>query len=155
MIQRIQSLYMLAGFILAIALFFVPVASFDMTGGETFTFTIIDFQALLKMELERQVFITPFITNILAAAILVVNIFLYKNRKLQRRLLMVTVVVNLSTLGGLFYLADQIQSLPEVISRASYMSGIYFPLAILLFLVLANKGIRKDEKLLRSADRLR
>ena len=33
--------------------------------------------------------------------------------------------------------------------------GIYFPLATLVFLILANQFIGKDEKLVRSIDRLR
>ena len=34
-------------------------------------------------------------------------------------------------------------------------AGIYFPLVALLMLILANRSIMKDEKLVRSADRLR
>ena len=34
-------------------------------------------------------------------------------------------------------------------------AGIYFPLISLIFLILANRSIMKDEKLVRSVDRLR
>jgi hypothetical protein len=40
---------------------------------------------------------------------------------------------------------------PEYLDEA----GIYFPLIALIFLILANRSILKDEKLVRSIDRLR
>jgi len=33
--------------------------------------------------------------------------------------------------------------------------GIYLPLIALVFMVMANRAIKRDEKLVRSADRLR
>jgi uncharacterized oligopeptide transporter (OPT) family protein len=33
--------------------------------------------------------------------------------------------------------------------------GIYLPIVSLMFLVLANRAIKRDEKLVRSSDRLR
>jgi hypothetical protein len=34
-------------------------------------------------------------------------------------------------------------------------AGIYFPLIVMLFLILANRFIVRDERLVRSVDRLR
>ena len=68
---------------------------------------------------------------------------------------MIIVVINLGTLGTSFYAADQIQNLAQVTSKASYQIGVYLPLVIMVLLVLANNSIRKDDKLVKSADRLR
>lgn len=155
MIQRIQSLYMFLGMLIAISMFFLPIAEFGTYENEVLRFKFLEFQPYAGLGLKRQILLTPVITNIIVAVLLLVNIFLYKNRKLQRRLLMIIVVINLGTLGTSFYAADQIQNLAQVTSKASYQIGVYLPLVIMVLLVLANNSIRKDDKLVKSADRLR
>ncbi len=39
--------------------------------------------------------------------------------------------------------------------EVSYGPGIFFPIISLLFILLANRAIRKDENLVRAADRIR
>ncbi|MFW6019712.1 MAG: DUF4293 domain-containing protein [Bacteroidales bacterium] len=155
MIQRIQTVYMFLGVLITVAIFIFPIASFELANGEQLQYKLMDFDVLFSLELGKQQLFTPVISNWLTGLLLLVNIFLYKNRKLQKRLLMIIVVINLGTLGGAFYVADQIESLNNISTQASYQIGIYLPLLILILLVLANNGIRKDDKLVKSADRLR
>lgn len=155
MIQRIQSLYMLLAVIIAVVMFFIPIASFGVLDGEPLKFQFLEFEPFLSMGVKKQIMLTPVITNVIVAVLLLVNIMLYKNRKLQRRLLMIIVVINLATLGSSFYVADQIENLAAVTSKAYYEVGVYLPLGIMVLLAMANSGIRKDDKLVKSADRLR
>lgn len=155
MIQRIQTLYMFLGVLVTAAIFIFPIASFGMVEGELFQYKLMDFDALFKSGLARQELFTPVIANWLTGLLLLFNIFMYKNRKLQKRILMIIVVINLVTLGSAFYVADQIEGIKSIAEQASYKIGIYLPLVNMILLVLANNAIRKDDKLVKSADRLR
>ncbi len=77
-----------------------------------------------------------------------VNIFGYKNRKRQ---LLITIALVVISLGNIvvYWLATK-----------NYIDGTFslsalLTLAMPLFLILAARGIMKDEKLVKSADRLR
>ena len=77
-----------------------------------------------------------------------VNIFGYKNRKRQ---LWITIALIVVSLGNI---------LVYWLAHNKYLDGTFslsalFTLAIPLLLILAARGIMKDEKLVRSADRLR
>jgi len=54
-----------------------------------------------------------------------------------------------------FYYVPELEAITE--TNADYISepGIYLSIVSVIFLILANRFIRKDEKLIRSADRLR
>ena len=54
-----------------------------------------------------------------------------------------------------FYYIPTIEK--EIVLQADYVSakGMFFPLASLIFIILAQRGIIKDEKLIRSMDRIR
>lgn len=155
MLQRLQSLYMFLGVLVAIMMFFIPLASFGLIEGQELQLKFLVFDPFLSYGIKKQTLLTPVITNIIVAVLLLINIFLYKNRKLQRRILMIIVVINLATLGTVFLAADQISNLSQVGNKAIYEVGTYLPLVIMILLVLANNGIRKDDKLVKSADRLR
>jgi hypothetical protein len=79
-----------------------------------------------------------------------INIFNFKTRKKQ---LWLTIgLIFLSLLNILLYYWKS--GVPPFES-GSFSVGMLFTLAIPVFLVLAANGIRKDEKLVKSADRLR
>ncbi|MGM0612357.1 MAG: DUF4293 domain-containing protein [Bacteroidota bacterium] len=155
MIQRIQTVYMFLGVLVTATIFIVPIANFGIVNGELLQYKLMNFDSIFVLGMKKQELFTPVITNWLTGILLVVNIFLYKDRKLQKRILMIIVVINLGTLGSAFYVADQIESLAKVSAQASYQIGIYLPLVNMILLVLANNAIRKDDKLVKSADRLR
>jgi hypothetical protein len=47
------------------------------------------------------------------------------------------------------------KSVPEYSGEGNLSWGLILPAASIVFLLLANRGINKDEELIRSADRLR
>jgi hypothetical protein len=90
-----------------------------------------------------------FLTTGVAVASLI-TIFLYKNRGLQLRIAVLTLVASLLTIGLYFW---QRQSfIPE---ESSIDLTALIPLAVPVILFLATRAIWKDEKLVKSADRLR
>ena len=82
---------------------------------------------------------------------LLANIFNFKKRSLQIVLNRIIMFAFLVTLG--FTIADMI--------RSGDASNVTFGLALLappigvILVFMANKGIKKDEKLIKSADRIR
>ena len=89
-----------------------------------------------------------------AAALALAGIFLFNNRSLQMRLAQISFIANFI---GLF-LAIILFVQDPVMSSATKVDdswGLYLPLISLVFLILALRSINKDDKLVRSMDRLR
>ncbi|GGH18396.1 hypothetical protein GCM10007422_42600 [Pedobacter zeae] len=92
------------------------------------------------------------ISNIVVALICFLNIFNYKKRSFQKRFAIVSIIL----VGGFaFWCSIYAKELPGGIEGASFGVGAYLPALAILFIVLAIFGINKDERLIRSAERLR
>lgn len=141
MIQRIQSLWLLLSSVCAAITWLVPTFAGSTTDGSMRIFSIRENVLLL--------FLIIFI-----AACSFINIFLFGNRKRQKT---VTVVTFFTTL--LFVIAQYmiVKSFKTEfnIPQGNWEITAILPVFILLFQVFAFLGIRKDERLVSSADRLR
>ncbi|HEY1199398.1 MAG TPA: DUF4293 domain-containing protein [Niastella sp.] len=80
----------------------------------------------------------------------IISVFLYKNRKTQLRIVLVTLLVSIINLILFFT-----QTRKFVPAEGSYSITAIFAIIVPIFLILAMRGIRKDEKLVKSLDRLR
>ena len=156
MIQRIQSVYLLLSIIALGLTFFFPLMAYY---GElhTYQFNIIEMQNLVPSTISvfKSFFTLPLLTVlgiILLLSILI--IFKYKNRKLQLQLTRINMLLNLILIIAIFFgYSRYIQSVIDV--EEQFKTAAFFPLISLVFLVLAYRGIKKDDDLIRSADRLR
>ncbi len=148
MIQRIQSLYLFIAFLVYIALLFFPVASFQIADSTHYFGSVFSVSG-------ANIIIYPVLVIILAAiSILVfVIIFMFKKRLLQIRLTTIALLINVIYIVGLFFFVGRIES--QYGTVGIYEPGMYISLVSLVFLLLASRAIRKDENLVRSADRLR
>jgi hypothetical protein len=151
MIQRIQSLYLLIVFIGCTVLFFVPIAYFKsyefyiygvrLIGGDFASGQYIKFIALIILNA---------LTGLLALFIL----FQYKNRNLQIKLVRLNIFINTFLIAAMFfYYIDKISV--ELLAKTNYTIYSAIPIITLILLILCVGAIYKDEKLVRSADRLR
>ena len=61
----------------------------------------------------------------------------------------------LLTIGASFWCSQYAQNIPGGLKNATYGMGTFLPMIAILFLVFTIRGIDRDEKLIRSADRLR
>ena len=81
-------------------------------------------------------------------------IALFKKRPLQSRLCLLGIVLCIALVVLEDHQVDVIKASP-LYSSGSWMPGIALPIIIIVPLILAMRGIRKDQKLVRSLDRLR
>ncbi|MFM7218182.1 MAG: DUF4293 domain-containing protein [Bacteroidota bacterium] len=149
MLQRIQSLYLLFVLALSVSLLFLPAYQYGISSGTTTDQESLD---TMKSYLVTDNVLLSLLNGAVALLALVA-IFLFKNRRLQIRLTGLSMLLVSILVGLLFFLADNLGTTFE--QRVNYRYGAYLPIIQLVFLFLAQRNIRKDEELVRSADRLR
>ena len=131
MIQRIQSIYLLVATIaMALISFKVPVWTLN--------------EELFMAQDDTKMFILT-----LAGALLsLVGIFMFKNRKLQMKLIRLSVLVELVIGVRLFIVLQEFE--------VSLNSNCIFLLAFtFVALIMAYRRVKKDDDLVRSVDRIR
>ena len=155
MLQRIQSVYLLLASLAIFALFLFPLAHNVYVTGVPInikaTGTYIDAGG---QQIIKDHFVALTAVTAIVGIIPLIVIFLYKNRKQQITLCYSTILV---IIGYSFWLAQSAKTVTGGVTLAPVNFGIGLflcPFSILL-LILAIKGIQRDEKLIKSADSLR
>ncbi|MEM9527068.1 MAG: DUF4293 domain-containing protein, partial [Bacteroidota bacterium] len=99
------------------------------------------------------IFDAPLLIGLFAFAgvVLLATIFLFKNRPLQMKLTLAGIVLVAFAIG---YGAYQLFT-DSAAALATPDIGVALPVLAIIFSFLAQRYIKKDEKLVRSADRLR
>ena len=138
MLQRLQSLWLLfaAGF--NAVTFRFPFYTGDWTRDTIYA--VVDLNAGTTVWFS--------ILTVLTAALALLTIFLYKNRKLQLRLTYLGIFLTAVLLTLYFIEMGHFNT-----GTIALWAVFYF--AILVCFILAARGILKDEKLIKSLDRLR
>jgi hypothetical protein len=83
-----------------------------------------------------------------------ITIFLFKKRKVQKRLIILNILLTIGVFVAQYYLIEIYKKDIGIVQGDWQMTAI-LPLFILVFHVFAYRGIAADEKLLSSADRMR
>ncbi len=148
MIQRIQTLFFLGVVLISVLLIFVPVYELpdiqvppNADGTPAVKAISIANNALLML------------LNGAVGIFALVAVFLYRNRNLQVRIGNLMLLLLCVEVGLLFFVADTMAT--NLDQRLHYRYGSYLPLVSLLFTFLAVRFVKRDEALVRSADRLR
>lgn len=148
MIQRKQTLFLLAAAIVSIIDLFVPFLAFDRAS-EPFTINLLE--GISQAGISSNIYF-PFTINVLTIIITFIAIFLYKNRILQYKIVNGGMVLNVFT-TGLFFLLDFVNV--SDVSNLRFTFGAFLPIIGAIFAFLAAHFIKKDEQLVRSTDRIR
>lgn len=159
MIQRIQSIYLAVASLSLIVLFFFPLASYwnsDFASAEFFITHLKNLTPGVDIPVKNSTIMPLGVFNGIIAAILFLTIFLYKRRLFQTRMVKLCILMTIILLILVFFVYSPLLS-KAIGVEADYSEnfGLYLILISLVMQVLANRGIMKDEKLVRSADRLR
>jgi hypothetical protein len=90
-----------------------------------------------------------------AGALALISIFMYNNRKTQLLLGRFAIIANV--IGFILVIVFYINNAAELegINDEENYIGLSLPFVFLLFAILAQRAITKDDKLVRSSDRLR
>ena len=165
MLQRIQTLYLFLVFTIDTLLLIAnPIyAEFQMKAGDGKgpTTVLMQFWKQVSMGTNLELPISSFkflnlVFMILIAILAIYTIFLYQNRKSQikiAKLLVVSNVIFLLVILVDFYLTKR--QFVELISLNTLGFQIIWPVLLMVFASLALIGIRSDEKLVQSMDRIR
>lgn len=153
MIQRIQSVYLLLASIAIYALFIFPVVNtLTSEGARQIKITGV-YETVSNQVVQTKPFTLMTIATATLGLIPLVLIFQFKNRKRQLILVYGFVVV---MIAYSFWISQIIKSAANTnLQISDYNIGAGLTSVAILFLVLAGKGIHRDEKLVKSADRLR
>lgn len=136
MLQRIQTVYLLISALIMGALYlWFPLVQ-DEAG------------AIVIERSEPLVFGLIFASIVLA----VISILSFKKRQLQFVLNRLNIISNFVLLGVFVYRSLTLSGETLVSEKGI---GVLLPIISIVFLVLANKAIKKDEDLVKSVDRLR
>ena len=136
MLQRIQTLYLIiTGFTLAGLYIWFPVL------------TTKDKVVLISNQ-------EPLVFGLLftCIALAIIAVLTFKKRQTQFVLNRLNIILNFVLLGVFVYRS---LSIPGETLVSQKGIGVLLPIISIVFLVLANKAIKKDEDLVKSVDRLR
>ncbi|WP_019946372.1 DUF4293 domain-containing protein [Hymenobacter aerophilus] len=90
-----------------------------------------------------------------SAAVALFSIFQFRQRFNQLKLGMLNFLLIVGTIGANFYYSNLGESLLNIKLIGTYQAGFYLPTLALMLNLLASRFIRRDERLVRSMDRLR
>ncbi len=96
---------------------------------------------------QKIIFLLMVLTSALGSAVLI-NIFLFKHRKVQFRISLIAVIVECLIIY--LYLRKL-----DLFSNGEYDLWAIFHLLTIILLCLAARGVYKDEKLIKDSNRLR
>jgi hypothetical protein len=151
MIQRIQTLFLLAVVILSGLLLTGDLLIMDSGSGTLFT---ISFQGLGEEggEIIQRLWPLSFLLA-LVPVLALVSVFLYRKRSTQMRVTMITLLLSLGTLFlGAFYVIMFDRKIDVTII---WKIKVVFPLISAILAWLAHRAILRDDLRVKSYDRLR
>ena len=173
MIQRIQSIFLLVVCGLMAGFLFVPIwEKVDKAKGEMIVLDAFFLRHYYlpthkaypqsrqadKMsvnDVEQKILYLISGIAILSALVACFSIFKFKKRPLQLKLGMFNTLLLCGVLGTMFYYQNAANNIFDPEKYGQFKIGFFLPVIALLFNILANKYIRKDEKLVRSVERMR
>ena len=137
MIQRVQSLLLVIVILCGVFLILFPFVSYEGTA---------------PLFLRNPTNIAP-IGNYLSILTALITLFSYKNRKLQIKLCYLIMLLNLSLFSTVLCLTNQLYK--HGLEKPTFLFPTYLILVAIVAAFWAGIFIKKDEELVRSADRIR
>jgi hypothetical protein len=155
MLQRIQTVYLLAATVLMSLMLFLPLAEIAaegtgiyqvlskgwfITGGETAELAMATWPV--------------FILALVLTLVPLINLFMYRSRKIQLRICIYSIILAFGLIGLIYYyFVVGFRQLDEPAYALRF--PLVIPAIFIILIYLAFRGIRKDEILVRSLDRIR
>ena len=158
MIQRLQTVYLtLAALLLAVPVIIPGGIVLSTIEAETGTYFLFAEKMIFQSPGELDILNTPY--GLIAALMIglflsVYSIMQYKNRGFQMKLVQLAIVIQLVFAVLVFFYTDSMLDIAAE-GSPSYSPVIGVMAVVIVLYLLALRGIKKDDALVRSADRLR
>ena len=146
MIQRIQTVWLL----IAASLSFTSLKTSFYTGNKLILNSQTNVTEKLFTSLNGMSHMLIMVLTVGIGILSIVTVFFYKNRPAQTKMSFAALGVSLLTIVLYF-----LQTKTFIAAEGSYVLTALLVFFIPVFLILAIRGIYKDEKLIKSVDRLR
>ena len=151
MLQRIQTIYLILALVLTVVCLAMPVGTFDNSTTMEGSTLLLNLWKATPAGVDYGVW--PLFAVLLPTCpICVFAIFAYKSRKVQVRLCLLNVLLILVWISLFVFFAYI-----EPGNESAFHPSVYafFPVISLVLYLLARRGIKHDEKLIRDMDRIR
>lgn len=145
MIQRIQTVWLLLAMLINAVLFRVDLYTAHIIQNGTDTVTTLNVTNYYPL----------LILAVLITILPLLAIFMFKNRKQQKGIATLSIVGTLGFIALTLMRVTSMNNATPPATNGSYSVFSVLPVISMIFLFLAIKGIRKDDKLVKSLDRLR
>ena len=157
MIQRIQSIWLFLASATLFALFLFPYLQYSAIEGMGKALKVTGaYHGLEGQAIREEFFVLQTIATVLLGLFPLYIIFKFKRRKQQIQLIVLEIVLVLVFGVWLYSAASMALTEARQFLSAQNIGVGFFLLPIsIIFLLMALGAIRKDEKLIKSADRLR
>ncbi len=149
MIQRVQTLFLLAIAALSLLLFFFPFAQINI-GDSKYLLTLMP--GCLKTMIKPFIYV-PIALNGIIILLSLYTISKYKRRKKQMKFAQLIMLLSAFLIGSLFTL--NFIKPGEIPAVTDFKTISFLPAINVVLAFLARWFIKKDEDLVRSADRIR
>ncbi len=154
MIQRIQTLYLFLAAVAIGMVFAFPLAELLVNNQNLFIFR---YRGLYEIIENKEILSVPSyplaILFAISLFITIITIFLFKNRNWQMRLSIINILLLLASPGVIyFYIAVAFKNFD---ADVKYSLFALMPIISAILTYMAYRGIRKDELLVMSMDRIR
>lgn len=156
MIQRVQSIYIILSIVVVFIATLFPFGSYEI-GDQVISFGAFGWESennLLISNYPKVFSNYPyFIGYLFTISLSIFTLLKYKNRKSQLSLGKANYFVLLITI---IYMFLSVTLPEEIVSEdPTYGIGLYLMVSAIPLIFLANRGVKNDEKLIKSLDRLR
>ncbi len=156
MLQRIQTVYLLVAAVLMSLMLFLPMAEIAPDGMGIYLVLGKGWLLAAGVGTADLAMATwpVFILAMVLALLPLINIFFYRNRKLQLRISVYSIILAFGLMGLIYYyFVIGFRQLDDPVYAIRF--PIIVPAIYIVLTYLAFRGIRKDEMLVRSLDRIR
>lgn len=162
MIQRIQTLFLIGiAVCMGLMLYFPIWAENNADGTEQMVLTAFKSE---KIALPYDATVGPLVSQsniyiaglaILAVLVAIYSIFQFKNRLSQMKLGALNSLLMAAALGLSYYNIYLLEPTFSPLTQGSFLGGFFLPAIAMILNMMSNRFIRKDEKLVKSVDRIR
>ncbi len=160
MLERIQTIFLAIVAVSLIVAIFLP--TWYKENPKTNEIVSLDYMTLTKTQDDKEISSTSTVyiiaISILSSLVAFYSITQYKNRLLQMKLGFLNTLLMCGVLAFTVYFAQDAETLlkePAGEPWQYYRIGFYLPIIALMSNLIANRFIRRDERLVRDSERMR